>query len=764
MVVINHIGTQAPETNTGDGWKTTGCVLCAQNCGLEVLIENGRLIRSRPDKSNPRSEGYICRKGSNIAHFQHHAQRLTRPLKQVNGTFEPISWDRAIDEIADKLQNTITEHGPRSLAFVGGGGQGSHFSAAFAVRLLRALGSNYHYSALAQELTGKFWVMGRCLGRQYVHTEPDVARTEMLVALGWNPWMSHQIPQARRHVTRIQKDPDKLLVVIDPRRTATAERADIHLAIRPGTDALLLKAVLATILSGGWYDEAYVAAHVTGFDQIRSWFEDFDVSAALRACELDSGAVHELCRMMATRKWSMHSDLGVLMNRHSTMASYLELILLAVCGRIGVPGGNVIPGHVMPLGSHSDERDARTWRTLASDYPAIMGVFPPNVLPEEISSGHPERVRAVLISDSNPLRSYADTTAYEDAFSRLDLLVTTELAMTETAAVSDYVLPARSPYEAWDGTFFSWTYPEVYFQMRRPVVEPEGEALETSEVYVRLADRLGLVPAIPESLVEAAHGDRLLFGTKLLEYAAQEPRAQAMMPFVLARTLGVALGSASLAALWGLLSGAPKSFRTNAVRAGFQPLPTQGDELFQSILDHPEGIWVGRCSEEDNLSSLRTEDGRVNVMIEELADTVIGLDASSEAAALASNPEYPLVLVAGFRNDLNANTLMRNPEWNEGRRGCTVQIHPKDADSLGIIDGAVVVVSTEAGEVEVEAEVTAVAHRGQVAIPHGFGLDYGGGTDGVNVNRLTPGRHRDPIAGTPLHKHVPCRVTPVAES
>jgi anaerobic selenocysteine-containing dehydrogenase len=753
------IGTSIPQPDLGDGWKKTACVLCAQNCGLEVLVENGRLVRSRPDKTNPRSQGYICRKGSNIANFQHHAQRLEHPLKRFGAGFERISWDRAIDEISDRLQSIVDEHGPRSLAFMGGGGQGSHLSAAFAVRLLRGLGSHYHYSALAQELTGLFWVLGRGLGRQYLHMGPDVQRTDMLVALGWNPWMSHQMPQARRHVTRFQKDPDKLLVVIDPRRTATAERADIHLAIRPGTDALLLKAVLATIISEGCYDDAYVAAHVTGFDRMRGWFEDFDVEAALRVCELDPGAVRELCRLMTTREWSMHSDLGILMNRHSTMTSYLELILLAVCGRIGVPGGNIIPGHVMPLGAHSDERDSRTWRTVATDFPAIMGIFPPNVLPEEIKADHPDRVRAVIVSDANPLRSYADTSAYEDAFSQLDLLVTVELATTETAALSHYVLPVRSPYESWDGTFFTWTYPDVYFQMRRPVVEPEGEALETSEVFVRLAERMGLVPEIPEELVDAAHGDRLRFGAELLGFMAQEPRVLAMMPYVLARTLGPVLGSVNLAALWGLLSGAPGSFRKNAARAGHESGPTLGEELFQSILDHPEGIWVGRCDEDNNLAALGTDDGRINVVIDELADAVVGLDAASETADLELDPKYPLVLVAGFRNDMNANTLMRNPTWNEGRRACTLQIHPADAEPLGISDGAPVRVFTDAGEVEVEAEVTEMAHPGQVAIPHGFGLDYDGTTDGVNVNRLTPSRHRDPIAGTPLHKYVPCRVT-----
>ncbi|MDY6852302.1 MAG: molybdopterin-dependent oxidoreductase, partial [Thermodesulfobacteriota bacterium] len=478
-------------------WKKTGCVMCAQNCGLEVLVEDNRIVRSRPDKENLRSQGYACRKGLNIAYHQHHAQRLTHPLKRVGNGFEKISWDRALGEIAEKLRDIIDRHGPRSLAYMGGGGQACHFEAAFGVRLLRGLGSQYHYSALAQELTGFFWVQGRTAGRQYLTFVPDDDETDLLLVIGWNPWMSHQMPQARRVINRLSKDPDKLLVVIDPRRSETAVRADIHLPVRPGTDALLTRAMIAVILQEGRQDDEYLAAHVNGFDEVRSWFTGFDARAAIEVCGLDYKAVQDLCRLLATRKWSLHADLGILMNRHSTLTSYLEVILLAVCGRLGAPGGNVYPGYLMPLGANSNEYNPKTWRTAATDFPAIMGTYPPNVMPEEIMSDGPDRLRAVMVGGSNPLRSYADTSAYEEAFARLDLLVTSEIAMTETAVLSHYVLPARSGYESWDSSFFAWTYPGVFFQMRRPVIEPAGEPLEAGEIWFRLADRLGLVPDIP---------------------------------------------------------------------------------------------------------------------------------------------------------------------------------------------------------------------------------------------------------------------------
>jgi len=230
----------------------TGCVLCAQNCGLELEVENNRIVRVRGDKANAKSEGYVCRKGMSIAYHQHNADRLTHPLKRVGDRFERISWDQAVSEVAAKLKGIVGRYGPRAYAYMGGGGQGCHFEAAFGVRVLRGLGSQYHYSALAQEFSGVFWVSGRTVGRQYLHPAIDTAETDLLLAIGWNGMESHQIPQAPRQLRRIAKDPDKLLIVVDPRASETAKIADIHLRIRPGTDALLLKAMIAIILQEGW--------------------------------------------------------------------------------------------------------------------------------------------------------------------------------------------------------------------------------------------------------------------------------------------------------------------------------------------------------------------------------------------------------------------------------------------------------------------------------------------------------------------------------
>ena len=741
-------------------WHKTGCVLCAQNCGLEVLVKEGRMVKVRPDKTNPRSQGYACRKGLRVLYHQYPADRLTQPLKRVGGDFQPISWEQAMDEIASRLQALLSEHGPRCLAYMGGSAQGGHMEAGFGLTLLRTLGSQYFYSSAGQEFSGSWWVFGRMLGKQYNVAIPDEHAAEMLVAWGWNGMQSHQMPRAPLVLKGFSKDPDRILVSVDPRRSETAAIADIHLAVRPGTDALLAKAMIALIVQQGWQNQAYLDAHVDGWERTRPWFENFDVPAALDVCQVDAGQVRELCRLMTTKRWCLHTDLGIYMGRHSTLNSYLTSILEAVCGRFGVRGGNIIPGMVMPMGFHADERNENVWRTVATDMPpAAAGSFPPAVIPEEIMSDHPERLRAAMVSACNPLRSWPDTQALEKAFGQLDLLVVNDIVMSETARRAHYVLPCRTFYESWDATFFPWTYPDVFFQLRRPLVDPPGECLEASQIFTRLADRLGLIPEISEDLLAAARGDRLTFGARLMEYAGQVPEALPRMPFVLAKTLGRAWDSAAKAGLWGLIMTAPKVFRKNAARAGFEPGIDQGNRIFQALLDTPQGLWVGKADAENPMDGIKTPSGKIEVLIEELADGVIELAPEKEALDLAMPAAFPLVLNAGRHMRYNINTLMRNPAWNEGKRACTVAMSPADAAAIDLADGQEVKVTTVAGSVVGELEISDQVREGMVLVPHGFGLNYAGSVYGINANHLTSSAHRDHI-GTPLHRFVPCRVEP----
>jgi anaerobic selenocysteine-containing dehydrogenase len=733
-------------------WSKTACVLCGNGCGLEIQVEGNRIVKVRADQGSPISEGYICRKGAHIAYHQHDADRLLYPLKRVGDGFERVSWDQAIGEIATRLREILDRHGPRSLASLSGGGEFSFLTAPFAVRLTRRLGSRYNYSAASQEFSGRYWAHGHLLGNQAIHLAADLGNTDMLVLVGKNPMQSHHLPQARRILRRMSRDPERLLVVVDPRRTETAALADIHLALRPGTDALLLKAMITIIMEEGLHDREYLAQHAAGFEEVLPWFQGFDVRAALAVCELDYDLVARTCREFSSRRSSLLDDLGILMNRHSALVSYLIVVLLTLCGRLGVPGGNVIDvwGKAAP-------DDPKAWRTLATDIPAINGTFPPNVLPEEITSGHPDRVRAVLCTAANPLRSYADTTAYEEAFAQLDLLVVADIVMSETARLAHYVLPCRTAFECWDGTAGDG-YPNVYARMRRPVLEAEGEQKEMGEIFTLLADALGLIPEIPESLhVAAESGDLATYGLALFQHLATHPEDGKAVQFIVARTLGPALGSVHLASILPAFATLSPRRQEEAARAGFPAGPTQGLDIFRAIVDHPEGVLVGVRTPESTFGAVATPDHRIRLHHTEVEARMREIEPAAEAARLRPDPDFPLVLMAGRHMDMNANTVMRDPAWNEGRRACTLAMSPADAARLGFADGQMVRVVTAAGAEAIELEVTPDARPGQVIIPQGFGLVHDGVIYGVNVNRLTKNTHRD-FVGTPLHRYVPCRV------
>ena len=739
-------------------WRKTNCFLCANRCGLEVQVENNRIIKVRPDKDSPVSEGYVCRKGMNIAFHQHNADRLLYPLKKVGDKFERISWDQTISEIAQKLKDLLQRHGPRSLASLVGGGELNYtaYSIPYCVRLVRRLGSRYNYSAANQEFAGRYWAHGLTLGSQGMGLTADFEHSDMLLLVGKNPWMSHNFPQARRILTRISKNPEQLLVVVDPRLSETARIANIHLALRPGTDALLLKSMIAIILKEGMHNRKYIDEHVDGFKQILPCFTDFNAKAALKVCELEYDQVFRVCREFATRKSCLLDDLGILMNRHSALVSYLLVALLAICGRISVPGGNLLTGG----GAGSDPNDPRTWRTLITGIPAINGMFPPNVLPEEIMNDHPDRIRAVINFAANPLRSYADTTAYENAFRRLELLVVAEIVMSETAALAHYILPSKTVYESWDCNP-GLGFPEVYGWMRPPVVEVEGEQKEGGEIFTLLADAMGLIPELPESLYEAARSGNIReYRDALMGYIQKNPESGRVIQFIVAKTLGKAIGSVHLATIFPMFMQISKASEEEAARAGFAAGPDQGLDMYQAMIDHPEGVLVGirdPSSPYKNIEQLPTNNGRIQLYFPEIEDWIRDVSPTKEEERLKTDDKFPLILMAGRHMDMNFCTQMRDPAWNEGRRACTLAMNPADAEKFGFTNGQIVKVVTEAGEETIEVEVTEDARKGQVIIPHGFGLVYSGVKHGANVNRLTKNTHRDQF-GTPMHRYVPCRV------
>ena len=276
---------------------------------------------------------------------------------------------------------------------------------------------------------------------------------------------------------------------------------------------------------------------------------------------------------------------------------------------------------------------------------------------------------------------------------------------------------------------------------------------------MELAERLGLIPEYPSKLRELAR-NRVNFGAALMEYIRANPKAASWLPYILAKTLGEELGSKNLAALWGLLARFPMMHPDEVARGGYQVGPLTGEEIFSKILKTPGGVKIGVVDAENNLSLLKTPDKKIHIHFPGMESWVREVKPSTEEAELI-NKDYPLILMAGNHMEMVANTIMRDPAWNEGRRACTMRIHPADAEEIGVSDGEIALIETAAGSARVEAEVTDSSFRGQVVIPHGFGLVHLEKAYGVNVNRLAPAKNRDRFAATPLHRYIPCRVRKV---
>lgn len=739
-------------------WKKSSCTLCAQNCGLEIMVEDNHIAKVRGDKENPRSRGYICRKGLNIANAVHNVDRLQYPLKKIGGSHVRITWEQAIAEISAKIKDIRAQHGPKAFAYVGGGGLGGQMEVGLGLRLLSLLGSRYYYSSLAQEFSNVYWVDGRVTGKQSLITMPDPHRAETVVAWGWNGWMSHQEPRTRELIQEIRKDPNRNLIVIDPRRSETAARADLHLAIRPGTDAMLLKAMIKIIIDNGWEDNQFIDAHVTGWDQVRPLFVDFDDKRAVEeVCGLDYQTVVEATRLIATTKSCIHQDLGIYMNRNCTINNYMLHLLRAICGRFGVEGGQLVPASLYPMGGDSDERNPKTWRTVKHNMFPVMGSFPPAILPEEILYDHPDHIRCVIVSSCNPLRSYPDTLAYEKAFAALELSVCLEVSYTETAHACDYILPCRSYMESYDTTCFNFTYPELYFMLRQPVLKPlSSETKENGAIILALIKGLGFMPELPPSLYSAGQLGITAYLGALGEYLQANPQHARMAPVIMAETLGKALESVHQAMIVGLLLNSSKAFKAGAAAKGYPTDFTMVETMFKDILAHPQGMILAEF-QGDNFTMLRTPDQKLNLLIEELLAPLQQATIASELENLSMPDDFPLILHSGLHHETVANTCMRNPDWNQSRRWLTMLINDGDAESLDVADGEWVRVTTRASSVEIEAEISPQAAPGCIYIRHGQGLVYAGNKIGVNVNQLVRADDRDEMY-TPMHRRIPCRV------
>lgn len=755
-------------------WKKTACILCALNCGIEVQTggpDGRQILRTRGDDEHPVSKGYVCEKSQRMNFYQNGADRLSSPQRRrADGTYEAISWEVAIAEIAAKFNAIKALHGGESILYYGGGGQGNHLGGGYGDSTLKALGNKYRSNALAQEKTGEFWVNGKMLGTG-IHG--DFEHCEVAVFIGKNPWQSHGFARSRVVINEIEKDPQRTLIVIDPRRSETAEKADIHLQIKPGTDAWCLAAIAGIIEQEKLVAQAWVATHTTGHAQIAPALQKIPVTHYAQLCGVEEALLRTVAQRMASAKSvSVFEDLGLQMNVNSTLSSYLQRLLWLLTGHFGRQGTSnaIVPLFSLAKASKGEtsRKPAATGKRVERRSPVanakiIIGLIPCNIIPEEILTDHPKRYRAMLIESGNPVHSLADSQRMREALRALDLSVVIDVAMTETARQADYVLPASSQFEKAEATFFNLETPRNAFHLRHPLFEPLEGTLPEAEIHARLVEAMGeLSEKDYWPLKMALKAGRYAFAAAFFASMAINPKIAKYAAVILYRTLGPSLpkGMATAAILWGVAHMYVQANAKAAARAGFGGFSLfAGEKLFNAILQGKSGVVFADLEYSDSWQAVGLPGHKINLHIAELMPELEKLAHEP----LQHDPDYPFVLSAGERRTDTSNTAVRDASWHKRGRYGSLRISPEDAQSLGCIDGDTLRLSTPRGSVEVPAEISDRMQAGHISLPNGQGLDYRTKEGqmvrkGVAPNELTDSRRRDFLAGTPWHKYVPARL------
>jgi anaerobic selenocysteine-containing dehydrogenase len=747
-------------------WKPSACILCECNCGIEVQVEGRRLAKIRGDRSHPGSAGYACEKAQRLDHYQSNPNRLTSPVRRrSDGSYEEIGWDVAIAEIASRLAAIRAEHGGERIFFYGGGGQGNHLGRVYGSALQAAVGARYYSNALAQEKTGEMWVDGRLYGG---HTKGDFENAEVVIFIGKNPWQSHSFPRARPVLKELANDPERAMIVIDPRRSETAALADIHLQVRPGADAWCLAALGAVIVQEDLLDHEFVSAHTTGAESVLAAMAAVPVAEHAERCGVPEELIREAARRFARAESACtYEDLGVQQAPNSTLSSYLNKLLWILTGNFAKRGAMFLHSTFAPIAGSGAPGGSGAKRTPVTGARIIAGLVPCNSIADEILTDHPDRFRAIWLDSVNPAHSLAESARFREAMRALELSVVVDVAMTETARQADYVLPATSQYEKWEATFFNVDFPRNTFHLRAPLLDPLPGTLPEPEIYARLIRELGVVDDdLLASLRGAAELGRREFAEVFFTTVGSDPELMRLAPYLLYEALGPTLddGAAGTAALWGVSQLCAITYAEAVARAGFEGEGFEpGEALFEAILTG-RGVVFTLDDYDDAWNYVRRPDKRFTVEIPELLEKLLALD--NEPPGWTSE-EFPFVLSAGERRSYTANTIIRDPEWRKRDAEGALRISTADAQRLGVDSGDLVRVVTEAGSAEALVEVNDMMQPGHISLPNGLGVDFTGEDGdqrklGVAPNELTSVRHRDWLAGTPWHKHVPARVEAMA--
>jgi anaerobic selenocysteine-containing dehydrogenase len=744
------------------------CPLCEAGCGLEIGLEgtNGdtRVTRIRGDRDDVFSHGFICPKGSTLRQLHEDPDWLRRPVVKRDGRFVEVGWDEAFAEVEGRLTPVYEQHGRDAVAIYVGNPNAHSLAGLLYLRpLIRALGTTNVYSASTVDQRPKEVASGLMFGGALSVPVPDVDRTDFLLMLGANPYASNgSLATAPDWPGRIEALLARggRLVVVDPRRSRTAEAATQHVAIRPGADPFLLMALVNVLAADGLVDTGAAGEHLAGVDEVVACAQPFTPEAVADVTGVEPAVVRRLAHDLASAPTAcVYGRIGTTVALYGTLTSWLVDVLNALTGNLDRPGGAMFPkaaaGAANTRGKPRFGKGVRLHRrhSRVRGLGETLGELPVVCLAEEIDTPGEGQVRALVTVAGNPVLSTPNAARLDAALGTLDLYVAVDPYINETTRHADVILPPPTPLQKghYDLALLQLAIRNV--ANYSPPVLPLGEGqLDEWTILARLAlvaQGMGAAadPAVVDDLVV-----RTLIGAAVADETG--PIAGRDADEILA-LLGERTGPDRLVDLM---------LRTGPYGDGFGARP-DGLSL-DVLLANPHGVDLGPLT--PRLPEvLRTPSGMVELapppIVEDVARLRAGLDASRDQAA----DELTLI---GRRDLRSNNSWMHNVDvLVKGRPRCTLHVHPDDAARLGLADGVPASVASRTGSVTVPVEVTDAIRPGVVSIPHGWGHDLDGVElgvarrhAGVNSNVLADDTLFDPLSGTAVLNGIPVTVAPVS--
>ncbi|HLT10084.1 MAG TPA: molybdopterin-dependent oxidoreductase [Micromonosporaceae bacterium] len=732
------------------------CPLCEATCGLELTIEDDRIVGVRGDREHVFSKGFICPKGVAFGEVVHDPDRLRRPLVRSDGGWTEVDWPEAFAVVEAELRPIMQQYGSDAVGiYLGNPNVHTMAGGIYPRPLIKALGTRNVFTASTVDQMPKHVSCGYLFGDPLAIPVPDLDRTDYLLMLGANPWESNgslcTAPDFPGRLKAIRARGGKV-VVVDPRRTRTAANADEHLFIRPGTDAFLLAAIAQTLFSEGLVDLGALAPHVSGVAQVEALVKDFDPDRVADACGIEADRIRRLAREIAGAPTAaVYGRLGTSTVEFGTLATWLVDVINVLTGNLDRPGGVMFPlaAHQAPV-RHSKHRGFRTgrWHSRVRGMPEVKSELPVVVLAEEITTPGAGQIRALITVAGNPVLSTPNSSRLDEALAGLDFMVSVDPYLNETTRHARVILPPMDPARS---GHFDFAFPALAVRnvaaYSPPVLPPDPGGMDECDILARLA----LIAA-----GQGADADPAIVHELVLQEVLQRATADEASP-VAGRDPGQ---------LRALVEGSGPAerivdalLRVGAYGDGFGAKP-EGLSL-AALLANPHGVDLGPLQPRIP-EVLRTASGTV-----ELCPEPIAADVPRLLRALDERRDG-LVLI-GRRHLRSNNSWLHNaPALMKGRDRCTLMMNPDDADRLGLGSGDLARVCSRAGELVAPVEVTADLTRGVVSLPHGWGhglagirLSVASAHAGVNSNILADDVTVDPLSGNAVLNGIQVTVEPV---